>query len=315
MGADEKGSISAGEFGTAFKGFLEQAAAQAPVEEPFFIRRLTEFFGNGDQLQYPIVLQEFPNRDQPNLQRALDGYLGANGRRAEFLGALTANKSFNGISLQELVVRRGRPGLWGDGSPTPGPVEYVDVAIGEDETLTCMKSGLILVEDGAQRLVVLVSPATDRSAATSCASRSWRKAAKLPRSASRSLPRRARTHRLSGASSHRSRSSISRLRSRCIALAAVERTTSSSRAVCVLERIERHTIDFAGHLGPPQAAGQHAKRGLLLHGPPGDRQRHSPPSTSLVAWPIELQSVADRPVDEADRAGMQHRAAVNLLQR
>ena len=34
---DGAGQISAGEFGVAFKGFLEQAAAQAPVEPSFFV--------------------------------------------------------------------------------------------------------------------------------------------------------------------------------------------------------------------------------------------------------------------------------------
>ena len=37
----------------------------------------------------------------------------------------------------------------------------------------------------------------------------------------------------------------------------------------VLERVERHTIEFSRHVDRLRAAGQHAKRGLLLHGPPG----------------------------------------------
>ncbi len=36
-----------------------------------------------------------------------------------------------------------------------------------------------------------------------------------------------------------------------------------------LERIERHTAGFARHRQALRAAGQHIKRGLLLHGPPG----------------------------------------------
>ena len=50
---DGAGQISAGEFGAAFKGFLEQAVAQAPVEQPFFVRRLTEHFGEA-----PLVVAE-----------------------------------------------------------------------------------------------------------------------------------------------------------------------------------------------------------------------------------------------------------------
>jgi ATP-dependent 26S proteasome regulatory subunit len=37
----------------------------------------------------------------------------------------------------------------------------------------------------------------------------------------------------------------------------------------VLDRVERHTITFASHVERLRRAGQHAKRGLLLHGPPG----------------------------------------------
>jgi ATP-dependent 26S proteasome regulatory subunit len=37
----------------------------------------------------------------------------------------------------------------------------------------------------------------------------------------------------------------------------------------VLDRVERHTITFATHVEKLRDAGQHAKRGLLLHGPPG----------------------------------------------
>ena len=39
------GQLSAGDFGVAFKGFLEQSVAQAPVQEPFFRARLTDHFG------------------------------------------------------------------------------------------------------------------------------------------------------------------------------------------------------------------------------------------------------------------------------
>jgi hypothetical protein len=65
---DGAAQISAGEFGVAFKGFLEQAVAQAPVEPPFF----------------------FPVREHPNVQRSLDGYLEGEGRSAELIGVASA---------------------------------------------------------------------------------------------------------------------------------------------------------------------------------------------------------------------------------
>ena len=46
----------------------------------------------------------------------------------------------------------------GSNAPGPGPVEYVDVALGDTDAITCMKSGLILVADESdQRLAVLVN--------------------------------------------------------------------------------------------------------------------------------------------------------------
>ncbi len=107
---DGAGQISAGEFGVAFKGFLEQAAAQAPVEPPFFVQRLTEHFGS-EPGAFPVVLQDFPLRDHPNVQRAFDGYLEGDGRKAELIGVASAYKRFNGVAFSELVSRAGRPGL------------------------------------------------------------------------------------------------------------------------------------------------------------------------------------------------------------
>src|SRR5262249_52592648 len=120
------GQISVGEFGVAFKGFLEQAAAQAPVDEPFFVRRLNEHFG-GEAHTLPVVGYDFPGRAHPNLQLALDASLSQEGRMAEALGISSQYKRFNGIGFAELLARRGS-GLMSDGTAVRGPVEYVDVS-------------------------------------------------------------------------------------------------------------------------------------------------------------------------------------------
>ena len=167
---DGAGQISAGEFGVAFKGFLEQAVAQAPVEPPFFVKRLTEHFG-GMPSAFPVVSQDFPLREHPNVQRSLDGYLESEGRTAELIGVASAYKRFNGVAFSELVSSTTRPGLMGDSSATSGPVEYVDIALGDEETVTCVRSGLALIENGSDRLAVLVGSGDSGSTAASCASR------------------------------------------------------------------------------------------------------------------------------------------------
>src|SRR4051812_8935538 len=66
---DGAGGITAGEFGAAFKGFLEQAAAQAPIEDPFFARRLSELFGR-EPNAFPVVSPGLPVPDHPNVPRS-----------------------------------------------------------------------------------------------------------------------------------------------------------------------------------------------------------------------------------------------------
>jgi hypothetical protein len=266
---DRAGGITAGEFGAAFKGFLEQAAAQAPIEDPFFVRRLSELFGR-EPNAFPVVSQEFPVRDHPNVQRSLDGYLEREGRHAEFIGVASAHKRFNGLAFSELVSRQGRPGLMGDSSPTPGPVEYADIGLGEDETVTCVRSGLALIENRDERLAVLISSSDsglNRGQIRVEAMAPEREQAEgflaeLRRGVRERNVYRGRVVSLVQEASHQP------IEIRVHSLPEIERTDIILPAG-VLERVEGHTIEFSRHIDRLRAAGQHAKRGLLLHGPPG----------------------------------------------
>jgi hypothetical protein len=70
--------LSAREFGSAFKGFLEQAANGVPDEEPMFARRIREHLG-ADPATLEVVGQTLEVQDRPNLQLALDAYLSQDG--------------------------------------------------------------------------------------------------------------------------------------------------------------------------------------------------------------------------------------------
>jgi AAA+ superfamily predicted ATPase len=251
----------------AFKRFLDLGAAQAPVAEPYFVARLSEHFG-ADPRSFPIVSHEFALRDQPNVQRALEAYLAAAGRAAEFVGVATQNKSFNGITILELVAQ-GRASFYGDYSARPGPVEYADIVLDADETITCVRSGIALVEDGADRLVILVSVggqglgrsqirvevmAPERSAAEACL-------AEL-----RKAVRDHNVYRGRAISLHQEQNQPVSIR--------VHNLPDIDRSDIilpggVLERIERHTLISRERVELLRAGGQHAKRGLLLHGAPG----------------------------------------------
>ncbi len=56
--------LSAAQFGLAFKGFLEQAVAQAPAPEPFFRQQLRAHFG-ADPTALPVVAEEFEPATTP----------------------------------------------------------------------------------------------------------------------------------------------------------------------------------------------------------------------------------------------------------
>ena len=266
---DGAGQISAGDFGVAFKGFLEQAAAQAPVEPPFFVQRLTDHFG-GDPGGFPVVSQDFPVRDHPNVQQALDGYLEGGGRKVELIGVASAYKRFNGVAFSELVSRQGRPGLMGDSSATSGPVEYADIALGEGETVTCLRSGLALIENGSERLAALVSSGDSGSMRGQVRvevmaperEQAEEFLAELRRGVRDRNVYRGRVISLAQEAGHQP------IEIRVHSLPEIGRADIILPGG-VLERVERHTIEFSRHVDRLRAAGQHAKRGLLLHGPPG----------------------------------------------
>ena len=76
---------SAGDFGAAFKGFLERTVAAAPVAEPVFAARLRAHFGT-DPAALPIVAEQFEPSEHPNLQAALDAWLQPSERSFEAIG-------------------------------------------------------------------------------------------------------------------------------------------------------------------------------------------------------------------------------------
>jgi hypothetical protein len=260
--------LSPGQFGAAFKDFLLQSVAQAPAaEEPVFARRIREHF-DADPAGLPVVSHQFETHNHPNLQLALESYLAEAGRSAEILGVSSQNKRFQGAGLSDLAAP-GRGGLWGDGGPRPGPVEYVDVPLDADRTLACLEFGLVLICGPEERLAVLVnaipSPG-DRGGARMQVMGRGREEAEAFLAELRTRVRRRNVYRGHVISLEQER--YGPLQVRFHRAAEVQRDDIILPAG-ILERIERQTLDFSRHLERLRAAGQHAKRGLLLHGPPG----------------------------------------------
>src|SRR4029453_5387988 len=112
--------VSAGDFGAAFKGFLERTVAAAPVAEPVFAARLRAHFGT-DPAALPIHAEQFEPSEHPNLQAALDAWLEAGERSFEAIGVTSEYKRFNGLGLADILTP-GRTGLVAGELPLAGLV-------------------------------------------------------------------------------------------------------------------------------------------------------------------------------------------------
>ena len=261
--------ISPDEFISSFKGFLDQVATQAPPEDPIFLQYLRTHFAS-DLLKLPIVGEKFEKSEHPNLHLAIETFLAKEGCSARLLG-INAPHEHMGIRLGNLMAPH-RGGLSGYSGPTEGPVEYVNIALHDNRVLACVRSGLYLVEDGSEKLAVLVSGphdmyprqsldievmATDRAAAEHFLAtiRTAMRKKNVYRGHVISL-RMDRRFGVPEASIHFHR----------LPQVAHDKIILPSG---LLERIERHTVEFAHFSKKLRGAQRHLKRGILLHGQPG----------------------------------------------
>jgi hypothetical protein len=260
--------LTPGDFGAAFKGFLEQTVSQAPPPDPFFRSKLSQHFGQ-NPTSLPTVVETFARHNHPNLQLALDGYLAEGGRTTELLGVSTEHKRMMGVSLGDLVAPA-RTGLMGQSAPQEGPVDYVNVDAGEDEKVACVQFGLYLISDGDHRLGVLVRTQDPRGFGSSAIGvevmAAERDAAERFLGDIRDRMRKRNVYR--GRIVSLSQDMYGNVDVKFHHLPQVDRNGIVLPSG-TLERIERQTIRFAALRDRLAAAGRHLKRGLLLWGPPG----------------------------------------------
>jgi len=266
MPSDE--TLTAGDFGVAFKTFLERMVAATPLTDTFFRGKLAGHLGMSPS-NLPIVAEQFASHEHPNVQLAVDGYLASPGREFELLGVSADYKRSMGIGLGELAASP-RGGLMG-GPPHEGSVDYVNLPVGETEKLACVQFGLYLIKDGDTRLAVLVRTVDPRGfGQTSIAVEvmaaergvAERFLAEVHAGMLRENVYRGHIVSLSA------KPPMGTLEVKFHSLTPVDRDGIVLPAG-LLERIERQTIRFAQLSDRLKAAGRHLKRGLLLWGPPG----------------------------------------------
>lgn len=220
-----------------------------------------------DGLARSVVTRDLPPFEQVNVQVALDAWSAQSGRSVDVYG-LAVPPHHGSVSLQQL--------LHGDGLPPLrlSAPDLVDLPSGPDRTVACLRRALLLVTDERGAYVLHVrgpEPHEEPSIALEVAGLATEAAQEVLRELDEL------------------RSTLNVYRGQVLELRAGRRgglevvfpvlpPTSRADVVLpevVLRRIERHTVDIAERRQALRDAGQHLKRGLLLHGPPGTGKTHT----------------------------------------
>ncbi|HEV3377227.1 MAG TPA: ATP-binding protein [Thermoleophilaceae bacterium] len=261
MSAGEE--ITPQQFAEAFQRVTEWAVYEGRHGRSPFKERLTEHFG-ADPSTYPLMSESVAPYDLPNLQLALDAYLGADWREHSLIG-------FGGpvdhmeISLAGLVHDFGF-GL------AEGPVRRTVVPLEQGRTVTCVTIGLFLISDGEDRLAALVIQGRH-----GFENAGLRLEVIAPQQAAgerfvadiRALMH---THNVFRGKVLTLKAGDEMMgRGMAVEFPAVEAVGRDQIVLPegVLDVVELHTIEFSRHAEALRDAGRHLRRGLLLHGPPG----------------------------------------------
>jgi len=260
-------TISPKDFGTSFKGFLDQVSAATPAEDSVFRKRLREHFGQEPD-KLPILTEKFAPYDHANVHVAVEAALSGTDCPAQILGMIGPHE-YVGVTLSMLVAPA-QSGLWGGATASEGPVEYVNVALDDDRVLACVQSGLYLVKLREEPLAILMrGPKAEYHLTAQVGIEVMardREIAEGLLAEIRTAMRKRNVYRghvlsLDETSSRGMDIKFHRLPS--------IRREGIILPEGLLERIERQTIRFSALREKLLAVGRHLKRGILLHGAPG----------------------------------------------
>ena len=252
----------------AFVRAVVQLASMAdrvlPQRSSPLTRRLSEHLG-GVGADVSSTSMSVPLVERVNVQLALNAYADS-ADRYEVIGLQSDIGNYGGVSLAGLVT-----GSWH--GPGEAARQYIAVDIDVDETMDCLRSGLVLTDVDGTPVVALVY-----------ASENYRQEVFVE---------------VVGATQTAADGFLARLRALMhehnafrrkvvaftfgmhgefglsfVHLPHVERS-DVVLAPGELEAIEAHSIGITEHADGLRSAGQHVKRGLLLYGPPGTGKTHT----------------------------------------
>jgi hypothetical protein len=256
------------EFARTFSRFTQamQLLAAESTESP--VRSVLDAHLGEDTSKLPVVAEVYPPYDHVNVQVAIDAMLGDAGRSHELIGLTGQQRRW--MSLADIVASAQLSGV-GIGS-----VDFANLPISPDDTLACVAFGLYLVEDRGTKLAALVRVGGDDGGPMSQGPGVMVEVVCRDRDAARRFLDELRRLVVERNVFRGQMISFGESRMGHVTLGPIvfhRRPTLGREAIVlpegVLEQIERQVFGIAEQRERLRAAGQHVKRGVLLHGPPG----------------------------------------------
>jgi len=219
----------------------------------------------GDPEHMPIVAEEFESYEHPNVQVAIDHALSTAGRTTQLVGLAVQNKRFMTLTFSDLLASTFN-------RFAEGPVDYVNFHLEGDRVLACVQFGLYFVTERTRTFCVFVAGPPNPNAGPQTRMRV--EVIGRERDASAAVAREIVAAMREG---NVYRGKVISLSPGQYGVQALVRFHQLPRVAAdaivfpagLLERIDRHTVEFSKQAPRLRAAGRALRRGMLLYGPPG----------------------------------------------
>jgi cell division protease FtsH len=258
------------DFASLFQRFLQQMAEVGGEQGPSALRGLIDAHLGTESEGLAMVAGAFLPFDHANLQIALTHYLSQEGVTHESLGLSGQARHYG--SFADLLEMGRHAGV------RVGKPDLVDLPIGPDETIACVQFGVFLIARGEDRFAILMRGPDEHGSIQGVLLEV------LASDPSRAREFLADVRRLIG--------ELNVFRGQVLSFGESQfghmavgpivfyRRPSLRRdqlvlAEGILDSIELEVLGIGEHKQRLRAAGQHVKRGVLLHGPPGTGKTHT----------------------------------------